>query len=415
MKKSILIGVLAAMMLVAFVACDNGTVVNPYDDIVVKLVVEGTPDVVVGAAPSASDYVVTGVKSTGEEFTVPAADLSFDFTAAEAVSAPSAEDAPAQVGTVTYVGKYYPSVDPVSAPLTANVFAVKSLEVSGPTDAQYYEGYIGKTVNGVEATFDNTFRFNDYTVSATYEDFDGEEHTVTLTKEQYKVTGFNDSSVAQIELTFAPVKGDGSDYSSFAQSDGKNKASIIIVQDHIVGWDAVADTTKTFYVGSVADDNVPTADDVEVSVRYYSGASEVLSSGYEVANAWKTGVEDDEESDDYGKLVGSSGTITVTYKDYAAQTTKDVRFDFEENTIVKFSVSAPTQLNANTQLLTDQVSISATWADEDNPLVANDDLVPVISNNGVVPAGVTEYVFKITLSDYPDVPAVYHKVTVLDN
>ena len=404
--KKVFIGVLTALMLFAFVACENQTPVNSYDLAVVGIEVEGAPSILLGEKPEAFDYVVTATRYNGETFVVSADDLKFEISDTSSLTVNSATNKEAQkVGTVTYVGPYaggtYGST--LTEEVNAYVYAVESLTVTGAEDAKYYQNVVGKKVNGVVATTDNILRKSDYTVTATYTDIDGEKQTSVLADDQYAVTGFDDKTVARVELTFAPV---GKAYAEdganeFTQADGKNTAYIIIQTDSISSWTVdAADTADEYVIGASATGAVPTTDDVVVTVNYASGAVEELSTGYTVANSWKTGVTE-------GKFAGTSGTIDVTYNGE----TKVATFAFVQNTVESFTINASAQVVPGTNLQASQLNVNATWKDAANEPVKDSDLRVTISENGYFAVGETQHIYKVTLTDYPSVPAQYVTVT----
>ena len=408
MKKSILIGVLAALMLFAFTACENTPAPNSLDLAVVGIEVEGTPSILIGGEPAASDYVVTATRYNGDTFTVAAEDLAFDFSKAEAIdTVNSSANKDAQiVGTVSYVGPYanlYGSV--TSADLKAYVYKVESLTVTGVEDAKYYQNVVanGKLVNGEKATFDNTFRTADYTVTATYTDINDEQKTAVLAADQYEVTGFNDANIARVKLTFKPA---GDEYSEYTQADGKNEAYVIIQEDPISSWSvAVSDDFDTeFVIGAAASTttNIPANTSVVVTVNYASGAVVEITDGTGVTmgTTWKTGVTDN-------KYSGNSGTVDVTYNGE----TKTVTYNFVANTIKSFTVVASAQVAPGANLVASQLNVNATWKDDASATVEDSALRVTISENGYFGPDEKQHVYKITLTDYPSVPAQYVTVT----
>ena len=82
--KKVFIGVLAALMLVAFVACDNGTTVG-YG--VVSVVATETPSYVLGEAPAVEDFGFVGIDLAGNKVAIDTALISdFERSAAGKVS-----------------------------------------------------------------------------------------------------------------------------------------------------------------------------------------------------------------------------------------------------------------------------------------------------------------------------------------
>ena len=414
MKKSILIGAIAALMLFAFVACDNSTAGTGYDMMVISLQTESVPAVIKGQTPSESDYVVTGTRYNGEVFTVPAEDLKFNLTAASDVSAD--EDEAKEVGTVVYVGPYNGGLvtqGAVGTTLKALVYDLKGVEVKGPaTPETYYEDVIGKTYNGKDnATAEDVFKKASYTVSALYEDFDGEIQKKALAADEYVVEGFVDTTVGKVEVTFkADINKDGTADTYTQDTDYNCKATVMIQSDSISTWSAEAAEDVEFVKGATA--TLPQATDFVVTVNYKSGASEKVTdgTGVTVGDKWVSGVGA-EGATDAGKFNSTSAVVEVTYN----ETKQNVPFPVVANTITSFEVAyTGSPLSAGQNFTKAQLTITPDWLDDANPVVADSkDLNVTISENGVMPSAATgSHVFRITLTDYPEAGDGYVVVQV---
>ena len=102
--KKVFIGVLAALMLFAFVACDNSSS-SGLDQVVVSISVSGTPTYFAGETADIEDYTVTATTLGGSTFTVEEADLSWVGTHVAAVG--TEEGATVAVGQIVYTGTAY--------------------------------------------------------------------------------------------------------------------------------------------------------------------------------------------------------------------------------------------------------------------------------------------------------------------
>lgn len=137
MKKSILIGALAALMLFAFVACDGNSSVGMGNSVVTKIeVTSDAPSIFVGDSVEESSLKVVGTYLDGTTFTVPESDFTFTPESSYA-DVNSGEET--DIGSVQYTGFSYGfnNVDLV-ADVKGYVYSVDKLVVEGPATPESY-------------------------------------------------------------------------------------------------------------------------------------------------------------------------------------------------------------------------------------------------------------------------------------
>ena len=76
--KKVFIGVLAALMLFAFTACDNGTSSDYVEKTIVMIEASTTSEYLVGETPNPADFTFTGYTATGSAVTLPSNQFVFD-------------------------------------------------------------------------------------------------------------------------------------------------------------------------------------------------------------------------------------------------------------------------------------------------------------------------------------------------
>ena len=158
--RKILVGLIAAMMLFAFVACDNSTNANFGNSVVTKIeVTSAAPSIFVGDTVAESSLTVVGTYLDGSTFTVPESDFTFTQTPAANLKDVNSGEL-TTIGTVSYDGySYGGSVD--NAVVEGYVYSVDKLVVEGPSTPESYY-YIFDTA----ATFTSEYNAANYTVTA---------------------------------------------------------------------------------------------------------------------------------------------------------------------------------------------------------------------------------------------------------
>ena len=330
MKKSILIGALAALMLFAFVACDGSVGTDSVSMTVVSIATESVPEIVQGQKVSLSDYEVIATRYNGETFVVPAEDLEFATAPVAMTTASTDEDDAKDVSTIKYVGSYaglYGEVE-TAAPVTALVYPIKAITVSGPDNAKYYQNLStdNKKLGDKDASIVDQFKAADYTVTAIYEDFDEVEHSVVLAAEEYETNlqDTSDDTIGGVTVKFTPKNVSG--FSQDAEYAGDNEKQILIVKDTITGWSAKA--TEYEYIKGA---NAPTGDyKYEATATWASGATSTVAST-SITASWTSGV-------DSGKFMSNAATAVLTLTmDGSSQ---NINYTLTDPYVVSFKVSA---------------------------------------------------------------------------
>ena len=261
MKKSILIGVLAALMLFAFTACDN-TATTGFDQAVISITAEGTPEYFVGDEVSVSDYTVTATRFNGETFTVDPADLKLDAKALALVPSTGKSGDTVAAGTITYTGYTYPNVTP-KAEVEAVAYVLESIVVEGPENVAYYGV---PTITAANAEADETkgqFKVSDYTVTGYAKDeaysrvlsYDDGDYTIKLG------TATESNTKYPVEFTAGSIKNDADD----------NAIAITVLPDYVTDFTVALKKDAKVYIGeTVASKTAATF--VDVTATYMSGA-----------------------------------------------------------------------------------------------------------------------------------------------
>ena len=417
MKKSILIGVLAALMLFAFTACDN-TATTGFDQAVISITAEGTPEYFVGDEVSLSDYTVTATRFNGETFVVDAEDLKLDAKALELVATTGKSGDTVAAGTITYTGYTYPVTDAkTTVSVSAVAYTVDAINVVVNADQPtYYKGSSTKNLN------------DDYTVTAYALDADNKEvlferqlASDEFTIESANITTDAFSKTGKAELTFK-VGGEAPS----AIEDGENTASLIVMEDYLESFDfevmgegattkyaieGATITAATNYIEvtyTMASGNVVKSTDDDIATDYPKATSTA---------AWNAEVTVDTSKFEEGKTY----TITVTAKVGADEKESTVSKDVnaEPNKVVSFTVTmtGSDAIEAGSEISVDDVTaVTATWAD--TTVGAVEGVTPAVLLENVVmtvngaeadtytvpanyPAG-TELPIAFSLKNYPD-------------
>ena len=172
MKKTILVGLMAAMMLFAFTACEGGSASTGF---VTMVEASTSVEYVYGVdTPSASDFTFTGYTTTGSAVTIP----SNQFTVAD-----SEFDADAEEYNVTF---NWASTE-MTATGTAVAYMPEDAEVAaGTAQVQYYTVAEGTNAIENDTTDYAAVNANGATVTVTY---DGTKTKTVTISDSTKIAG----------------------------------------------------------------------------------------------------------------------------------------------------------------------------------------------------------------------------------
>lgn len=232
MKKSILIGALAALMLFAFVACDGGTASAADRTIVAISVTDGPTEYFGGESIDLEDYTVMATQVNGDTVPVEAKYLSLDKNTVTAPADNSAVE-PGVIATVTYNGPFMATYG-LQADITASVYKMTGIDVEVNADQPTY--YVGSATKDIA---------EDYTVTAYAVQDDEVVYEKVLTTDEFKATpdsskvtattGEEFTVAGACEVTFTA----NADSSVVAIEDGENTANIIVMKNYLVSFDVV--------------------------------------------------------------------------------------------------------------------------------------------------------------------------------
>ena len=397
--KKVFIGVLAALMLFAFVACDSNAPVGQ-DQLVVKIETSSVPTYLAGQEASLSDYTVIGTRFNGETFTVSSEDL--EFTPVELVASTDSDSDgvldPSNAGTIRYVGGYNYVKSPIS--VGAIAYAVEDLKVTGPSASdEYYQDVIGSTIDDEVVTADSVFNKDKYSVVATYT-VDGEEQEVKLANDEYIVNFSDDALTTTGSGTVATFTLD-------LNKDGKAEgsvsatASVAIIADRETTWSVGLAEDFEAIIGATAD--TATVSDVIVATQsWISGKTTDITSGVTISYP-----------EDYTTFTDPAVTLTVTKT--GTTETKTISVDPVRNYITAFTGVQYTGGNVAPGEMFDISQLQGTFSWKDQKVGAPEGFTPsyVVSPSNQMPTWVEageSYAFKVTLSGY-DFPAQYVSIT----
>ena len=402
MKKSILIGALAALMLFAFVACDgSGSASALEENIITGLAVTSdVPTVFKGETIDEDDLTVVVTTLAGTTRTLSSDEFTFApnySMTSEDETLKDKEDKSVSVGIVTYDGYSYTDTTGIFAVVKANVYTLDKITVSAPSTPQtYYTGWSDQKVD-----------YTPYTVTGTAL---GENDEVLYSRalvaeDEYTATLSGTDSAGKGTLTFAPVSALDS-----ASAVASATTSVIVRTDKV---DTVVLTTKSSYE-VIAGTPVPTAKTelekiFDVTVNYISGKTESYpASGVEfeftgtVAGSAST------------QVMPSSGSVSVKAK-YSDVESNSVPVQITPNYVKTFTATYKSGkvVAAGDSVVTGNVEVSATsWAADngtkptgDLAFTVHDSVMPDLEEDAV-------WEFMVTLDAYPQAGFVMMPVTV---
>ena len=343
MKKSILIGALCVLMLVAFTACEQQP--SGVEQFVTEIAVTSeAPSYFKGDTPSGDAFVVTATKVNGEEFTVSSDDLKYDF--GEFASAVEGDNQ--KIGTVTFKGVQY-GYAPLTADLYANVYQMDAITVTGSETQPYY----AKPVADGDAYDD--LRTSAYVVTGVAKDGNDDVFSRVLTDKEYTYTATlsGDSGIATLKFT-ADTK--------FQDTDAielDNAAKVTVLPDYIESVTAEK-TDKVAYVrGTVGEET----EWVTVTATYASGKTAALNS----ASTPAVTLAYDGEVSSTSKFTSAPVKINVTVASGVGIENKGysgvVSINPVADKLTAFTVTNPPTLEVGKEIKASEFTVaSQTWA-----------------------------------------------------
>ena len=395
--KKVFIGVLAALMLFAFTACQNENPMAGISDLVTKIEVTSSVNSYFDTelAAAEKDITVVATRVDGSTFTVP--ENQYDYEPVELVTANDGEEA-IVIGTVEYTGSTYSNAS-VSAPVYGYVYDVVDLTIKAPATAETYYGIPS----------DKTFNKSAYTLTVVSKDGEDDEplYSKVLAADDYTVS-FGESQTGDVTVTFT--------YD--AETAKTATAKIVVLEKYLESIKVSVKAGVEAIIGDVAE-----------AANTYVDVVGVYSNGEESALSTAT-VKWDEttlSNDETGKkFTSTDAVVVVTAKGGLNNTDITVRtpIDTIADYVTDYSVTVPSkQLYATTQISnTEFVLGSVTWkSGEANGLagITKDDLQKSLLINGgttvTVPAYMTAggtYYVTITLSGQTKVASKVQSLTI---
>lgn len=325
--KKVFIGVLVALMLFAFVACDSNSGATLGNTVVTKIeVTSDEPSIFVGETVEKSSLTVVGTYLDGTTFTVPESDFDFAQTSVADIKGKDSGEL-TDIGSVKYTGFSYGGnnaqlIDSVKG----YVYSIDKLDVEGPaTPVSYYAA-----VSGTSAVLRSAYDASAYTVTAQALDENGD---VVYEKELTYVAKGNASYVPADKSEYfvscgttvsgSSVSGEGelvfglNGALKTANSSVANVTEKIVLQDDFVNSITVeAKENAEFFAGSAATKYT-------TAIGTYFEGTAVYASGYEETFV-PSSVVFDPAGLSSGNLPAANNSITVTANYGTKQTTCSV-------------------------------------------------------------------------------------------
>ena len=389
MKKSILIGALAALMLFAFVACDNSTATG-FDQLVMSISVTGTPTYFVGEEADLSDYTVTATTFAGSTFTVDSEDLSWASATHKAALGDEEEGSTVTVGTIKYDGLTYS--EPVTAEAKAVVYTLDKFEVVGPASAEVYYGvpelknfnYTAYKATASALDDNDAVLYSREIANATEEAPKG--YTVALTK------GESETITSSTDYTGAAT-------ATFTYLEETDTADLIIQKNYIESFEVkVANAEAPVIIGAVAGD---AEDWITVTATYANGHKGAVTASADNTK-WADGALDDkEEHKDAPVFTSNDASIVVTLPTgrTGVATEKSISLDPVTDYVTEFKVTYDTSkaVTAGRSLYAADFGLTeVTWAstkkgNENLAEIKVEDLQKAVKVNGLSEITVPSY------------------------
>ena len=390
MKRTILIGVLAALMLFAFTACENNTTTGVEQLIVTKIeVTSEAPSLFSGEDFDDSALTVVATRLDGTTFDVPASD--YEFTA---VTATAKEAELTKVGTVKYTGFSYDGAEP-TADVEAYVYTPDKVVVEGDVASYYYT-----TANAATSAYDAKA----YTVKL--QALDTDNTTVIYERELNYVADEDSSWTATADSEYSVTVKTPAQVAS-ANVAGKGE----ITFTSAIGSNLTASKTALFQLDVAQGITVAVKDDVEfIAGDTIDKTAE--EANFTVTRNYLSGYTEDVDAADFAlkftvsgsdlttyPAAGSSVTVTATVGDFEAETTIGTIANYIKSFTAEYTDEKT--VKPGEKLVDEYVEITPVWAcDEAKP--ADFEPTYTISNDATMPSTVAEsgsWVFTVTLTN----------------
>ena len=406
MTKKILVGLIAALMLFAFVACDNSTPSVDYNDKTVKGIgyrVVGDNSYLAGEEFSLSNYEFYVIKADGTTAVIPASDLTADKTTLANTTAATTTE----LVTVKYLNS-----TTLTATVSVSVYPITDIEVTGTPATQYAaKGAVAGTATDA-TNFDKT----GLVVTAQYKNGDTVVASRTLDEDEYTVTYDSQASAADTEQD-ATVK--VNDTVSAAQPE--DTIAIKTVLD-TVDVDTIAIVAKEGF--EPINYQAYTSGDYVVVGKTLSGedlnATQIGTFGTLSALTFT-------DANTTNQRYTANSRITATFlptggNEYEDEVELSVgispKSDYPVSVVASWATSAPTELGEGAQISQDLIKMTYTWASqygsygqEGSPVAPNVSF-RVIPGTVTEKAGETQNVY-VEVTNYDDVAVTYSAGTCL--
>ena len=395
MKKSILIGVLAALMLFAFTACENNATTGVEQLVVTKIeVTSEAPSLFAGEAYDEEGLTVVATRLDGTTFEVPESD--YTFTKAAKVEAKDGELT--TVGSVSYDGYTYGN-KVKAANVEAYVYTIDKLVAEGSVATYYF-------IYDSAATVTSDYNASAYTVTAQALDDD-------------------DNVIYSRALNYVATE----DASWTADTDSEYKATATVTTTGA----AAQGTVKFELNGDLATSNA-SAEAAEVNALYQLDVAQSVSvavkddvefiagntitaddekANFTVTRSYISGYSEEIESDDFSLAfdvsgsalttypeAGSSVTVTATVEELKGTTTVSTIANYIKSFTAEYKGSAAVTVKPGEKLVDEFITINPSWAGTVKP--EDFEATYTISDNATMPATVAEngsWVFTVTLTN----------------
>ena len=404
MKKRVFIGVLAALMLFAFVACDSnsGATSALEENIITGLTITSeVPTYFKGETADESSITVIATTLAGTEKALSENEVDFTLDTDVTTTSDSTGE-PVSIGTVKYIGYNY-SGNAVSTEVYAYIYTMDKVAVEGPDTLEmyYYSG------NAVTSPAVNT---SSYTVTGYAVDDDNktlyERELVYRAKadgtvaddSEYTVAFPTEITAAGIgQLTFTAAE----DFGTIAPVTCNATFMLDTVKSISL---AVKDGVKIID-GMTWVPTDTTADDNNIGVNELFEAKEVYVSGATKPHTL-TGTEVNLSGIGSPATFSTSGIYSATATIKSGEktfTSNSVSVTVSPKTITSFTVSyeAGKKVASGESIVADYLTISPVWEKDLAVEGWKKDGNYTISNGGVVPAGLAEntvYPFVVTVN-----------------
>lgn len=394
MKKSILIGAIAALMLFAFVACDNSGATVESKIITQIEVTSEVPSLFKGEDLSESDITVVATALDGSTFTVPASDLTVvvDTDGAD-VKVDSGEAT--KIGTVAYTGYNYGSLTPVTADVEAIVYTMDNIKVTGPATPAAF--YFVQPTTGAAVKFHTEYDPSLYTVTA--EAIDDEDGTTVLFSRPLvysKTAADTEYSVEIAKKTANAATSEAGtitfEVSTAFGSVASQSVEILCQPDNVKSVTLAVKDGKKF-VGGVAATTYEKAEYFDATAVYESGYTEAITDTYSIAFDQSSLTQD-------SKLPAAPGaaTVSATYKNVKSNVvTVTTVSDYIVSYTASYTESAT--VKATEKVQKDLVKFDITWASGATTPSTFKPSFTISDNDGTMPNITGSYVFSVVLTN----------------